>query len=242
MGLVRELYRRWLVARHRPGHWRLRAGTLDRRIFLDVVARNEYRLPRRFDPGDVVLDVGAHVGSFSLAALRRGAARVLACEPARDNYRVLEHNLAPYASRVTLLRRAVWRSDGLPAVLALANPLDPRNTGAARVCAGGEGALSVGLDELIEQAGGRVRLLKLDCEGAEWPALLTASRLGAVAEVRGEYHLGEFTTGLGCDDLPPFTLDVLRDHLRRTGFRVELRPDPRSPFPVGLFFAWRDAD
>jgi FkbM family methyltransferase len=240
VGIVRELYRRWLLARHRPAHWRLRPGTLDRRIFLDVVVRNEYRLPDRFAPSDVVVDVGAHVGSFTLAALRRGAGRALACEPFVENYRLLEHNLGPQRDRVTLLGRAVWRSDRPPEELALGNPLDARNTGAPRICAGGtERALSIGLDELIEQAGGRVRLLKLDCEGAEWPALLTATRLAAVTEVCGEYHLGDFTDSFGAADLPDFSLDRLRDHLGQAGFRVELVPDARSPFPVGLFFAQR---
>jgi FkbM family methyltransferase len=240
VGILRELYKRWQVARHRPGHWRLRPGTLDRRIFLDVVVHNEYRLPDRLAASDVVLDIGAHVGSFSLAALRRGAGRVLACEPFAENYRLLEHNLRPYGDRVTLLNRAVWRCGTPPQELSLGNPLDPRNTGAPRVGVGGpDRVLSIGLDDLVELAGGRVRLVKLDCEGAEWPALLTATRLDAVQEVCGEYHLGEFSDALHSPDLPPFTLDVLRDFLGRAGFEVELLPDPRSPFPVGLFFASR---
>jgi FkbM family methyltransferase len=240
VGLVRELYRRWLTARHRPRHWTLRAGTLDRRIFLDVLAGNEYRLPRRFAPSDVILDVGAHIGSFSLAALRRGAGRVIACEPFAANHHLLEHNLRPYRDRVTFLRRALYCSGVPGALVGLANPLDPRNTGAPRVrSAGGEEVATVGLDELVELAGGRVRLAKLDCEGAEWPALLTASRLGAIEEICGEYHLGDFADAFRGLDFPPFTLELLRDCLGRAGFEIELAADPRSPFPVGLFFARR---
>jgi FkbM family methyltransferase len=234
------MYRRFLTARYRPSSWLLRPGTLDRRIFLDVIAHNEYRLPDRFAPSDVVLDIGAHIGSFSLAALRRGAGRVLACEPFTANYRVLEHNLRPYRERVTLLHRAVGRSDVAGESLRLGNPLDPRNTGGPRAGAGdGEEVPVVGLDELIELAGGRVRLAKLDCEGAEWPALLSASRLGAVEEICGEYHLGDFPAAFQGADFPPFTLDLLRDSLGQAGFHVEMCPDQRSPFPVGLFFARR---
>jgi FkbM family methyltransferase len=240
VGLVREWYKRWLTARHRPRHWTLRQGTLDRRIFLDVLAGNEYRLPERFAPRDVVLDVGAHIGSFSLAALRRGCGRVIACEPFADNHRLLEHNLRPYRDRVTLLRRAVLCSGEAGTVVGLANPLDPRNTGAPRVRqGGGEEVATVGLDDLVEQVGGRVRLAKLDCEGAEWPALLTATRLGAIEEICGEYHLGDFADAFRRADFPPFTLDLLRDCLGRAGFEVEIVPAPRSPFPVGLFFARR---
>jgi len=39
--------------------WSFRSGTLDQLIFARVVADNEYRLPERFEPDDVVVDVGA---------------------------------------------------------------------------------------------------------------------------------------------------------------------------------------
>src|SRR5665213_1913253 len=76
MGVLRDLYRNWLVAQHSPAHWRLRPRTIDRRIFRHVVIDNEYALPDRFHPDDTILDIGGHVGSFSLAALRRGAGMV----------------------------------------------------------------------------------------------------------------------------------------------------------------------
>jgi hypothetical protein len=45
--------------------WSFRSGTLDRLIFDSVVALDEYRLPERFEPVVVVVDVGAHIGSFA---------------------------------------------------------------------------------------------------------------------------------------------------------------------------------
>ena len=38
--------------------WSFRSGTLDQLTFDSVVAHNEYRLPERFEPDDVVVDVG----------------------------------------------------------------------------------------------------------------------------------------------------------------------------------------
>src|SRR5437870_3594985 len=107
MGLLRELCRRARAAWHLPRWWRLRPGTLDRRIFLSVVAEDEYRLPR-FSPADTVLDLGAHTGSFALAALRRGAGLVVCCEPDPANFLLLRHNLAPFGARVRLLPCAAW--------------------------------------------------------------------------------------------------------------------------------------
>jgi hypothetical protein len=45
--------------------WTFRPGTMDRMIFNGVVLHEEYRLPPCFAPADVVIDVGAHIGSFA---------------------------------------------------------------------------------------------------------------------------------------------------------------------------------
>lgn len=59
--------------------------------------RAKYTLPgvAEIADGDVVLDVGAFVGGFSLAAAGR-AESVVAVEPSRRNRRALELNLAPH--------------------------------------------------------------------------------------------------------------------------------------------------
>ena len=68
-GEVRGLAQRVaeLGATAEPFH--TRPGTLDRLIARSVLLDNEYRLPDRFEAGDLVIDVGAHVGSFATACL-----------------------------------------------------------------------------------------------------------------------------------------------------------------------------
>ena len=51
--------------------WKFRPGTLDEAIFNGVVCFNEYQLPSRFAAGDIVIDIGAHIGSFAHAATPR---------------------------------------------------------------------------------------------------------------------------------------------------------------------------
>ena len=63
--------------------WTFRNGTLDQAIFNGVVVHNEYRLPERFAPGDIVIDVGAHIGSFAEAVVSRGCRNVTCIEPDR---------------------------------------------------------------------------------------------------------------------------------------------------------------
>src|SRR6476659_8442412 len=88
-----------------------RPGTLDEAIFHHLVDDDEYRLPASFDPEDVIVDVGAHIGSFCYAALARGAGRVHGYEADPRNFACAAANLRPFGDRIRLAHRAVWRSD-----------------------------------------------------------------------------------------------------------------------------------
>lgn len=239
MGWLKDLYHRYLYARHLPRHWRLRRRTLDERIVRQVAIANEYRLPERFEPDDVVVDVGAHIGSFALAALERGASLVHCVEPDAENFALLEHNLSPYGDRVRLHHAAAWRSDVTAGRLSLRNPVAPRNTGAHQVATLEEGAgvEAVAFDELIDQVG-RARLVKLDCEGAEWPILLTSRRLGQVEALCGEYHLGPLPAAFQVEGAT-FDVELLERVLTEQGFSVRTEALPPVPHPCGLFFAKR---
>ena len=244
MGLLTEVRRRFQLLCHKPRHWRLRPGTIDRRLFREVVVQNQYRLPRRFRPDDVVIDVGGHVGSFAYAVLRRGAGAVWCCEPGATNFRLLQHNLFPYRDRARLVHGAVWRSDRAATHLGLHNPDRPANTGAIQVTDGPapRRVPAVPFDELIDRAtedgARRVRLLKLDCEASEWPILLTSRRLDRIDAICGEYHVippaGPFAVA-GHEEYSP---ELLERHLGAHGFRVRSVPEPRQ-VGLGLFFAER---
>jgi FkbM family methyltransferase len=243
MGPLRKLCRRLALAWHRPRHWRFRPGTFDRRAFRDVVVENEYRLPRRLPPGAVVVDVGANVGTFALAALRRGAGVVHCFEPDLDNFRQLRENLRPLGDRARLHRCALWRSDVRVPALALCNPDRAANTGAIRVAAAAtdRGAPARAFDEVIAElsADGRPILVKLDCEGAEWPILFTSRLLERALAVFGEYHLGELPPAFHVAGAPVYTPEALVACLRGHGLTAEVVPHPKAPLRLGHFFARR---
>jgi FkbM family methyltransferase len=245
MGLLRKLERRLRIAWYSPRHWRFRPDTIDRRIFRNVVVENEYCLPSHFEPHDVILDVGAHIGSFAYAVLTRGTGMVHCCEPDAGNYQMLSHNLAPYRERVQLHQCAVWRSDVDVEALCLHNPHDSANTGAVQVAATptAQSVRVLALDDLVEDAAGtdgRIRLLKLDCEGAEWPILFTARALDRIDAICGEYHLGPYPEPFQVAGFPLITPEVLRQFIADHGFSVVIEPNRRSPDPIGNFFASRE--
>jgi FkbM family methyltransferase len=250
-----------------------RNGTLDQAIFNNVVGRNEYRLPDRFAASDIVIDVGAHIGSFAQAVLARGCENVYAIEADRTNFEIAAENLRPHIENdyVQLVRGAAWRSDRNmdelrfdgyhPFPKSFTGMQGILNTGNGSVVWGlGEPVAKVAFDEIVDrvtnQGEHRVRLLKLDCEGAEWPILLTSQRLGLIDEICGEFHEigGQFLEI--SEDRPArqpifsfagvekFTIDVLVDHLSDAGFTVTWHRHSRpggSPEGLGLFFATREA-
>ncbi len=244
MGVLRELYRRMRIGYHKPRHWRFRPGTIDRRIFRNVVVENEYHLPARFQPHDVILDVGGHIGSFTHAVLLRGAGRVHCCEPDAENFQLLLHNLAPYSDRVRVNRCAVWRSDVMVESLSLHNPRRAGNTGGVQVTteATAQSVPVLPFDEHVANAaapGGRIRLLKLDCEGAEWPILFTARSLDRIDAICGEYHVDDYPEAFHVSGFPVFTPEALQRHLQDHGFHVVIARNPRSGGGIGNFFACR---
>lgn len=127
-------------------------------------------------PGDVVLDVGANIGYFTLL-LARGvgaAGRVVALEPDAQNVALLTRNVAQngYADRVTILPQAAWDTSG-PLRLFRSE----ENRGDHHTYDDGDARESVAIDALrIDDyapiASGPVALVKMDIQGAEYRALL----------------------------------------------------------------------
>jgi FkbM family methyltransferase len=250
-----------------------RNGTLDQAIFNGVVVYNEYRLPDRFAPGDIVIDIGAHIGTFAQAVLSRGCENVYCIEPDGTNFEIAADYLRPQREKghVELVRGAAWRSDRntdelyfdgyhpFPKSFACMEGIV--NTGNGSVVWGrGEPVANVAFDEIVDYVTDygerRVRLLKLDCEGAEWPILLTSQRLGLIDEICGEFHeIGGQFLEIGEDraarqpvfsfaNVEKYTIDVLVDYLTDAGFTVTYRRHRRptgSLEGLGLFFATREA-
>src|SRR5262245_31834135 len=78
----------------------------------DIFFKNLYEYsPRR---NDCIIDVGAHIGTFSLlAADKVGKGKVFSFEPCLDSYRVLEKNvLLNNSSNIKLYRKALAGQTG----------------------------------------------------------------------------------------------------------------------------------
>jgi FkbM family methyltransferase len=131
---------------------------------------------------DVVVDVGAHLGTFTRLALQRGARVVVAVEPNPVNVACLERTFASEiaARRVRVVSAAAWHSPG-SLTFEFGDSSQMGHVGASGVEGARAKALpvrAVTLDQLVgELKLDRVDFIKMDIEGAERHALAGASRL-----------------------------------------------------------------
>ncbi len=129
-------------------------------------------------PGDVVLDIGANVGTVTRDALRAGAKLVVAVEPEPTTLECLRRNLQREISsgRVIVVPKGAWDADS-----TLPLHIDPNPLGSSLVL-GGRGARTilvplVTIDEIVAELRlEKVDFIKMDIEGAESHALLGASQ------------------------------------------------------------------
>ena len=154
-----------------------------------------------FREGDVVLDIGAHVGVVSCYLGKRWPGlRVYAFEPMMENYVRLRRNLqANNVANVVAWQLAV---SGNGRAMRLASAIDS-NSGGSTAYSASEGerrvVRSVTLARLFEQLKlDRVRLLKMDVEGAEYETIMAEpSLLDRVDYLVGEFHENPTLTKAG---------------------------------------------
>lgn len=185
---------------------------ISRETWLDVLGRNEYLLAPTIPSDAVVIDIGANSGAFSYACLRRGAGHVLAFEPG-PVAELAEKNCSEFGNRFELIRKAVWRSDQPEQTVTLAASHPERHSGSMSAVLPKLGkpitVETVNLDEILRLFAS-VHILKLDCEGSEYPILMTCSELHRVEHILGEYHHVN----------AQWSIESLKRHLEQEGFEV----------------------
>jgi FkbM family methyltransferase len=155
---------------------------------------DDYRLrDMRFGDGDVVIDIGAHIGLFSIYLAKRWPViKVFSFEPFPANFRNCAENLQLNGiTNVVLSPKAITNDNRL-----LNMATDPHNSGGASAVvktfeSNGivTGLASMTLDEvfLVHEIG-RCKLMKIDCEGMEYEILHGARVLDKVEYLAGEFH------------------------------------------------------
>ncbi len=162
----------------------LMARPEDALIFREVRDDNDYR--GLIQPGDRVLDLGAHIGVFAKWALDQGAAAVLCLEPQPDNFAYLKENVNQLGARATCLELAVGNraSIRIYGYGMNAGIIPRRGRHMYEVPAVSLGSLLGGNEQT------RFNVMKMDIEGGEFGALESATikQLATLERAAVEYH------------------------------------------------------
>jgi FkbM family methyltransferase len=169
---------------------------------------------RNVRPGDVVLDCGANIGVFTREALRHGASRVVAIEPAPWAVECLRRNFPAEVGtgRVMVYPKGVWDHDD---TLQLNIPPGMASTAASVALhrpAGATVAVSLTtIDHLVKDLQlERVDFIKMDIEGAEPNALRGA--VGTVARFHPRMAISLEHRQTDPDTIPALTRQLWPDY------------------------------
>ena len=180
-------------------------------------------LERTLRPGDVLWDVGANVGAYSLiaASLDREAAKVVAVEPAYATYAALCDNVLLNGFEGVVMPLPVLLGDR-----PMLEALGMRNTepGASEHEVGGEGlpVLAFRLDDLVAQFGlPAPTVMKIDVDGGEVSVLAGAAETLAQRELRSVLVEVDRSGG-----------DAVVELLTRAGLGLAERVDERQGKPL----------
>lgn len=200
---------------------------LDSACLLSVHVDGDYQLPGiDWSRVRTVLDIGAHVGSFSISvAMSAPNSRILAVEPNPDTFGLLVANIRRNGleERVRALNVAVGPVSGSGRLELREHSLGTR---ISRTGHGDTEVPMMTLEELLAEAGiDDVDFVKLDSEGMEYDVLGNTPRevLRRIGVFACEYH-----------PEPGHQVASLDAVLSSAGFRVQ-RPDT----PVGVIWATR---
>lgn len=168
----------------------------DRHIVNEVFTQHAYKqLAADLDKGELVFDLGAHIGCTSRYLLDRGA-HVVAVEMLRENVRLLKMNTREYRGQITIIEGAISDQDGeVTAVMAKGNgnPMGAYVNGSKRDVTDLRRyhhwqVPAVPLSQLLTTY--RPSRMKFDIETSEYtvikPELLAKAGVGLIV---GEYHV-----------------------------------------------------
>jgi len=192
----------------------------------EIWIREAYNPPGfEIKKGDVVVDIGAHIGAFSLYAAYHGGkgSKVYSYEPSPLAFDMLKKNirLNRFEKIITPFRLAVWSKKG------------KRNIYMSNADSQGQGTMlsdsnfnipvvvnCITLSDIVKsivRMHGRIDFLKCDCEGAEYDIFLSTPKkyLEKIEKISLEYH--GYSKKHSKDDLKLF--------FENMGFEVSIKPE-----------------
>lgn len=174
-----------------------RDGKNDWNTLQSILKEDEYGLKALCSNPKHVIDIGGHIGGFALLAASQGATvRVVEILPENADIILRSANLNSFGSNLRIYQRAIAEKSG-ETIKAYYMDTSTHTgdhhefVGNTESDTGGRSieVETISLDELCADLP-YVDILKVDCEGAEWPMLAGASEetLNKINLIVGEIH------------------------------------------------------
>ena len=197
---------------------KIRVRSTDLMALTNVWMINEYDIEDfEINVNDTVIDIGAHIGLFSLLVSQLcKTGKILSFEPVRENFDLLVSNLKlNHIENVLPFNMAVSKNlDKLNLFLnddQSAHSIFPKSSKSISV-------ESTSLQKIFEENKiHSCKLLKLDCEGAEYEIIdsLPSEYLNKIQNIVMEYHSA---------DTKPELVKNLILKIKNAGFKIKTRP------------------
>lgn len=192
-----------------------RAKNSDRGIFTEANLLDAYQKNKiRIKPNDTIIDIGAHIGAFTILAAKK-AKKVYSFEPHPENFKLLKENIAlNNLTNITATKKAITDKKGIFPLY-----ISKSNTGSHSIFLREEqsGTTPVQTITIIEFIKAKkikkIGLLKIDCEGAEYPILETLPEK--------TFELIE-QISMECHPIQNSSPEQLKTLLQKRGFDVQM--------------------
>ena len=177
-----------------PGGSRMTQPVYALGALFEVLGANLYNLPGKFGEAPVVVDIGGHVGAFTVAVCEAyPAAQCFVYEPAPDTCSFLRTNVEQngLADRVRVQQVAVAGHAG-EACMDIGTPAASAHRPISFAAAGTRSVTVPvrAFTDVIREVGRDIDVLKMDCEGSEYSIIeeTTKADWQSIRRVVMEYH------------------------------------------------------
>jgi FkbM family methyltransferase len=167
----------------------VRQRSSDIPILKEVITDDTYEITKVLKPHDIVVDIGGHIGSFSIFASSFGTS-VITYEPVTENFNLLKKNVEINGYNVDINHLAVTDKEEEREIY-----IRPFNYGGSNLYQihndpdWKEMITCTTLEKIYEEKHlDHIDFLKLDCEGAEYDILNAFSKRESIKRIALEFH------------------------------------------------------